>query len=360
MNFPDPLKNYISDVFFRRLIYAFGLLFIIIPTIILIGLPIIFVLGVMVLSYKKISDERIKWGVITVLTITLLITSTYKSPKETTKVAVEQKNESLNSNSLAQNQVQDKESIPSIEIKTAQSESQFLNLNDAQGFSEVGTKNSTMNSIQNPELFLVTKVIDGDTIEIEGGKRVRYIGIDTPETVHPSKPVECYGKEASNKNIELVLDKKVSLVKDVSETDKYGRLLRYVYVGDVFVNDYLVKEGYAKASTYPPDVKFNEQFLTSQKYAIDNDKGLWGSTCDISTPSKIPTTQVVTQNLALKVTSNTEKESDSSNSSSDVVKKSSTGICHAPGSTYYSRTKNFTPYDSIEDCLDSGGRLPKR
>lgn len=122
---------------------------------------------------------------------------------------------------------------------------------------------------------LVTGVTDGDTIEIEGGKKVRYIGIDTPETVDPRKSVQCFGHEASNKNKELVLGKKVRLEKDVSETDKYGRLLRYVWVGDTFVNDYLVRQGYAQSSTYPPDVKYQNQFLQAQKEAREQNRGLW-------------------------------------------------------------------------------------
>lgn len=124
----------------------------------------------------------------------------------------------------------------------------------------------------------VTRVIDGDTIEVnlEGAiYKVRYIGIDTPETVHPSEPVECFGKEASDKNSELVEGKIVRLEKDVSETDKYGRLLRYVWVGDIFVNDYLVRQGYAYASTYPPDVKYADQFAQAQTEAIDDNRCLW-------------------------------------------------------------------------------------
>jgi len=123
--------------------------------------------------------------------------------------------------------------------------------------------------------YLVTRVIDGDTIEIEGGNKVRYIGIDTPETVHPSKPVECFGIEASNKNKELVEGKKVKLEKDISETDRYGRLLRYVWIGDIFVNDYLVRQGYAYASTYPPDIKYSNQFVQAQQEAKENNRGLW-------------------------------------------------------------------------------------
>lgn len=123
----------------------------------------------------------------------------------------------------------------------------------------------------------VTRVIDGDTIEITGGIKVRYIGINAPESVAPGKPVACFGIESSNKNKDLVLGKEVRLVKDVSETDKYGRLLRYVYVGDTFVNDELVREGYARASTYPPDVKFQDKFFESEKYARENNLGLWGN-----------------------------------------------------------------------------------
>jgi len=124
----------------------------------------------------------------------------------------------------------------------------------------------------------VTRVIDGDTIEVNLAGityKVRYIGIDTPETVHPSEPVECFGKEASDKNAELVEGKIVRLEKDVSETDKYGRLLRYVWVGDIFVNDYLVRQGYAYASTYPPDVKYVGQFAEAQREAEENNRGLW-------------------------------------------------------------------------------------
>jgi len=78
----------------------------------------------------------------------------------------------------------------------------------------------------------VTHVVDGDTIELSTGEIVRYIGVDTPETKHPTKPVQCFGKEASAYNSSLVLGKTVILTKDISETDRYGRLLRYVSTTD--------------------------------------------------------------------------------------------------------------------------------
>src|SRR3989344_572525 len=103
------------------------------------------------------------------------------------------------------------------------------------------------NVIPQGESVKVVRVVDGDTIEIEGGQIILYIGIDTPETVHPQKTVECFGREASRKNKELVEGKFVQLEKDVSEVDKYGRLLRYVYVDPstssgqaIFVNELLV------------------------------------------------------------------------------------------------------------------------
>lgn len=131
----------------------------------------------------------------------------------------------------------------------------------------------------------VVKVVDGDTIELEDGRKVRYIGIDTPETVKPNTPVQCMGKEASLANKELVQGKEVEMEKDVSETDRYGRLLRYVYVGDVMVNQYLVSEGYAYSSSYPPDVKYQEIFREAQRQAQESEKGLWGR-CEVSSDTQ--------------------------------------------------------------------------
>lgn len=127
----------------------------------------------------------------------------------------------------------------------------------------------------------VIKVIDGDTIEVDivgETYKVRYIGVDTPETKHPEKPVEWMGAEAAAKNEELVGGKVVGLEKDVSETDKYGRLLRYVWIGELMVNAELVRLGLAKVSTYPPDVNYADLFLELQREAREAKRGLWGAT----------------------------------------------------------------------------------
>lgn len=123
----------------------------------------------------------------------------------------------------------------------------------------------------------VTRVIDGDTFEIEGGIKIRLIGMDTPEMKNKNKTIDCFAVEAKKKMESLVGGKEVVLVKDVSETDKYGRLLRYVYLGDEMVNDTLLKEGYAKISTFPPDVKFKDVFLSSERQAREVKAGLWSA-----------------------------------------------------------------------------------
>lgn len=131
--------------------------------------------------------------------------------------------------------------------------------------------------------FLVTKVVDGDTFEIEAGSerfKVRMIGVDTPETVDPRRPVGCFGKSASEETKRLIEGKQVILTKDISETDKYDRLLRYVFLPlsdgqNLFINDYLVRQGFANASSYPPDVKYDARLSQAETEARENLRGLW-------------------------------------------------------------------------------------
>lgn len=139
-----------------------------------------------------------------------------------------------------------------------------------------------------PQEALTVAILDGDTIDVNiQGKtyRVRYIGIDAPEQD------EQFFQEATQANASLVLDKKLFLFKDVSETDRYGRLLRYVFADGVFVNYALVRNGYAKAFTYPPDVSCANLFLEAERKAREENLGLWGqatptlsSRCDPSYP----------------------------------------------------------------------------
>lgn len=120
------------------------------------------------------------------------------------------------------------------------------------------------------------RVIDGDTIEVVVNgetRKVRYIGMDTPENG------DTFFTEAAEANAQLVTGQTLTLVKDVSETDRYDRLLRYVFVGDnIFVNYELVNQGIAQIATYPPDVACEELFRDAQTNAIETQRGLWGVT----------------------------------------------------------------------------------
>lgn len=126
------------------------------------------------------------------------------------------------------------------------------------------------------ETSLVTRIIDGDTFQIETKQKVRLIGIDTPELNKANaRDPECFGVQAAQQLSNLILNKKVRMEKDISETDRFGRLLRYVYLDNTFINQRLVDSGYAFASTYPPDIKFKDTLSLAQKTAQENKLGLW-------------------------------------------------------------------------------------
>lgn len=132
------------------------------------------------------------------------------------------------------------------------------------------------------ELADVVRVVDGDTIIVDiGGQdfRLRYIGLDAPESVRPNFPVQEFGREASAVNARLVGGRSVVLEKDVSDTDRFGRLLRYVWLDEggqwLMVNIELVRLGFAAAGAYPPDVKYQDLLRAAERDARDAGRGLW-------------------------------------------------------------------------------------
>lgn len=141
------------------------------------------------------------------------------------------------------------------------------------------------------EVGVVDRVVDGDTIEVQITDRidgpgagatdvgtlydVRLTGIDTPESVTPGSPVECFGKEASAAATALLDGRDVRLVKDVEDTDRYDRLLRYVYLEEEMANARLVVNGYAHAYTYPPNVRHSDLLVELQRHAREHSEGLW-------------------------------------------------------------------------------------
>lgn len=148
-----------------------------------------------------------------------------------------------------------------------------------------------------PGLYQVANVVDGDTIKVNSGghiETVRLIGMDTPETHDPRKPVQCFGEAAHQKTLSLIGGKSVRLEADPadSDRDKYHRLLRYVYLPDgTFVNAELVRQGYAFAYTVFPNSKL-DQFRTLEAEARQSGRGLWaGCNIDESTDIKQTTGQ---------------------------------------------------------------------
>ena len=201
------------------------------------------------------------------------------------------------------------------------------------------------------EQAFVVRVVDGDTIDVLiGGEqlRLRYIGVDTPETVDPRRPVGCFGKEASAHNRELVEGKTVELEKDVSETDRFGRLLRYVWLDGRMVNAQLVEEGYATASTYPPDVRHAELLAALQTEARTEGRGLWGACATPGAPS--PTAAEACDRPRIK---------------GNISSSSGEKIYHVPGGYYYDDTvideaKGERWFCTEADAVAAGWRKSQR
>ncbi len=171
--------------------------------------------------------------------------------------------------------------------------------------SPVVSSKATAKVTQKPSAsgeYAVVKVVDGDTVDLSiNGKieRVRLIGINTPETVDPRKPVECFGKEASNRAKELLTGKSVKIEADPNgdTRDKYDRLLLYIFLGDgTNYAKKMIMDGYAYEYTYDSAYKYQAEFKQAQKYAQDNKLGLWApNACPSTTPVPTQTTTTPTQ-----------------------------------------------------------------
>ena len=191
--------------------------------------------------------------------------------------------------------------------------------------------------------YEVVDVIDGDTVRVDiesEEEMVRVIGMDAPETVHPTEAVECFGEEASGYARELLEGESVWLEYDSSQgnRDRYERLLRYITLEDGrnFANA-MIEDGYAFEYTFNLPYRYQDEFQASEAEAREQERGLWSEdTCD------------------------GERQVELEPVPEGVVKMSNSGICHAPGTTYYQVTLSYTPFESLDECLESGGRLPNR
>ena len=210
----------------------------------------------------------------------------------------------------------------------------------------------------------VIRIVDGDTIEvnIDGTEyTLRYIGVDTPETGAPG------GSESTEFNRSIVEGKSVVLVKDVSEVDHFGRLLRYVFVDDKFVNFELVNTGYAVSGSWPPDTSCNQTFADAYNSALANNLGLFASTitpAPAETETLDPTIEPTAANAVVSLCPN---GCTTQQTGCDVKGNISSGgdkIYHLPGTNNYDDTV-ITPEEgelwfcSAEEAVANGWRAPK-
>jgi len=128
---------------------------------------------------------------------------------------------------------------------------------------------------ENP-YYTVKEVVDGDTIILNTGDRIRYLGIDTPELHHPTIGPECGGQEAKDENVKLLAGKRLRMEKDTTDKDQYGRLLRYVFTEDGhFVNYEIVRRGWAQVFIIYPDRKYEKMLIDAQSSAVKENLGIW-------------------------------------------------------------------------------------
>jgi micrococcal nuclease len=151
-------------------------------------------------------------------------------------------------------------------------------------FLDLSSSKQIKNNFDNIEKSQVSRVIDGDTIVLSDGRTVRYLNVDTPETVKPNTPVQCYGPEAKKENINLVDSKEVWLKKDVESSDRYNRDLRFVWLAGRDTNDisqtinaYMVKNGFARVMVIKPNNTYQDYFEKLEKEAKEAKRGIWGA-----------------------------------------------------------------------------------
>jgi micrococcal nuclease len=223
------------------------------------------------------------------------------------------------------------------------------------------TTGDTDTLLPQSEMFPVTRVVDGDTVAIDMdgiSETLRLIGINTPETVDPRKPVECFGVEASNKAKAVLTGQEVSIETDTSqgERDKYGRLLAYVFLKDgTNFNRLMIEEGYAYEYTYNLPYKYQSEFKEAQREAQTNNIGLWAQDACGEDGSQTQTPVTVPSSVSIS-----EDASDSCTIKGNI-NSSGEKIFHVIGCGSYSRTEIDTVkgerwFCTEQDALDAGWR----
>ena len=209
-------------------------------------------------------------------------------------------------------------------------------------FSAVGAASCSRARTSTGQRSVVARVIDGDTVQLASGEKVRLIGVDTPETKHPQKPVERFGREANDFTARLVEGKPVRLEYDQERQDKYGRTLAYVFLEDgTFVNAEIVRQGYGHAYTRFP-FRHLEEFRRLEREAREGGKGLWAAS-DAPTPARAVATEPCPANRPIK----------------GNVRRAGECIYHLPGDRHYLGTKPERCFATEIEASEAGCRRAK-
>jgi micrococcal nuclease len=210
----------------------------------------------------------------------------------------------------------------------------------------------------------VARVVDGDTFVIDDGRKVRMIGINTPESVDPRRPVEYYGKEASRYAQSLIEGKDVYLLEGTTPKDRYGRLLAWVWLPDgTFVNGDMIYQGYAQVYTFADNPEYAEFLLTLQREAREAGRGLWGKEVPDDPHEKHAAND---NDPANSNDTNTSKPKDGETNRSTIngliiVASQHSKVYHEQGcpGTEKIASKNLIKFTSEQNAIESGRRMCK-
>lgn len=227
-------------------------------------------------------------------------------------------------------------------------------------------------TINNFEQAKVVRVVDGDTIVVDRGRgeeKIRFVLVNTPETKHPKKGVEFYGKEASDFTKNTLSNKTVYLQKDVSETDKYGRLLRYIWIERPTSNEpsneevrtkcfnaILLAGGYANVSTFPPDLKYVDLFRQIEREAREKNLGLWSN-------GKVPEVNPQPSNNNKQVNQSVKNTGEKAYlyANGRIIGNKNSSIYHTPNGRDYKKVtlRNAVFFNTEEEARQAGFRPAK-
>ncbi|MEN0648975.1 thermonuclease family protein [Caldifermentibacillus hisashii] len=233
---------------------------------------------------------------------------------------------------------------------------------DQQNPSQEAPENAENDSVENSQVNRlngkVTNVVDGDTMDIqfENGKeeRVRLVLVDTPETKHPTKPVQPFGPEASAFTKEMLTGKNVQVELDVQERDQYGRILAYVYIDGKMFNELLLEKGLARVAVFPPNTRYVDEFYAIQKKAQEAKLGIW------SIEDYVTDNGYIVQEETGENQSSTNTNIDCQNPIKGNINSKGEKIYHVPGGQYYDITKAEELFCTEQEAVNAGYRKSQR